>query len=215
MDTSNGRSCISYKILKRLKLMLQSLQLVDTCRFSHPEGRDFTHFSVPHARYSRLDYLFVSQRDITKVTGAHIGIQTFSDHSPVSLSVDLVNPSRCSPTWRLNASLLTDPTTLPSLTDCLTEFFKLNAVPGADPLSVWEAHKCSVRGVLINMGAWRKRERKALTLKLTTQINSLETLHKQSLSIESATQLLEARREFQQLLDSSAKRMLLFKERLY
>lgn len=51
-DTSNGKTCISYKLLKKIKSLLQSLQLIDTWRVLNPDGRDFTHFSVPHSRYA-------------------------------------------------------------------------------------------------------------------------------------------------------------------
>lgn len=87
-NTSNEKTCITYKILKRIKSLLQSLQLIDTWRFLNSDGRDFTHFSTPHSRYARLYYLFVSQRDLTRVTGAHVGIQTISDHAPISLTLN-------------------------------------------------------------------------------------------------------------------------------
>lgn len=77
VDTSNGKTCIVYKILKRLKAMLQSLQLIDTWRFNHPDGRDFTFFAPPHNRHSHIDYLFISQQDLAQVTETHIGIQSF------------------------------------------------------------------------------------------------------------------------------------------
>ena len=198
-------------MLKRLKLLLQSLHLFDSWRFLNPEGRNFTHFSVPHSRNARLDYLFVSQRDLEKLDRAHIGTQTFSDHAPISMSMRLADCPQKRPSWRLNASLLTDPNTLPVVTDGLKEFFRLNATEGSDPLTVWEAHKCSIRGILISLGAKKKREREAALQQLVTKITALEALHKQSLSVSLATSLLEARRDLQQLLDSTAKRMLFFK----
>lgn len=47
VDTSSGKTCITYRVLKKLKTLLQSLQLVDSWRFLHPEGRDFTFFPHP------------------------------------------------------------------------------------------------------------------------------------------------------------------------
>lgn len=77
---------------------------------------------------------------------------------------------------------------------------------------VWEAHKGTIRGVLIAMGSRRKKEKEANIKKLTTQINRLERLHKQSLSTDSAIKLLDARKELQQILDSRAKHMLFFQK---
>lgn len=215
LDTSNGRTCITYKILKKIKSLLHKLQLVDSWRFLNPDGRDYTHFSIPHNRYARLDCIFVPQRDLSKISAAKIGTQTISDHAPISLTLDLQNSSRRQQTWRLNTSLLSDPTLLPVITNNITDFFKHNNTPGTDPLLVWEAHKCTIRGVLIGMGSRRKKEKDAQIRKLLTQIESLEVLHKQSLSETSAKSLLEARKDLQQILHTKAKRILFFKRRLY
>lgn len=41
-DTFNGKTCISYRVLKKIKTLLHSLLLVDTWRMLNPNGRDFT-----------------------------------------------------------------------------------------------------------------------------------------------------------------------------
>lgn len=89
IDASSGKTCITYRILKKLKLLLNSLQLIDSWCFHHPEGRDFTFYFMPHNRYSRIDYLFISHRDLSMVSEAHVGIQSISDHAPISLAIDL------------------------------------------------------------------------------------------------------------------------------
>lgn len=61
VDTSSGKTCITYKIPKRVKALLHSVQVFDTWRFLHPNEQDFTFHSIPHNRYSRIDYLFISQ----------------------------------------------------------------------------------------------------------------------------------------------------------
>lgn len=64
VDSSTGTSCITYRALKKVKQLLSSLQLVDTWRFLHPEARDFTFHSIPDDRYSRIDHIYISQRDL-------------------------------------------------------------------------------------------------------------------------------------------------------
>lgn len=59
----------------------------------------------------------------------------------------------------------------------------------------------------------RKRQREIEIKRLTDLIHKLETLHKQSLSVKSATKLLEARKDLQHILDNRTKRFLFFKER--
>lgn len=79
----------------------------------------------------------------------------------------------------------------------------------------WEAHKCTIRGELINMGAKRKRDREQDITKLTDKILKLETLHKQSLMTQTATELLETRKMLQQTLDVTTKHFLFFKKKIY
>lgn len=107
VDSSTRKSCITYRALKKFKQLLNSLQLVDTWRFLHPESTDFTFHSIPLNRHSCIDHLYISQRDLQIVTGAHIGIQALSDHRPISLEADLCTSRTGSNTWRLNTSLLT------------------------------------------------------------------------------------------------------------
>lgn len=207
-DTSTGKTYLSYKILKKIKMLLNSLQLIDTWRFLHPEDRDFTFYSPVHSRYSRIDYIFVTQRDLDLISGAHIGIQTLSDHAPISITIELSAPLTKSDTWRLNSSLLTDPIQLPQITALLKEYFKLNTTPGMDPMITWEAHKCSLRGNLIKMGARRKKEKEREIKYLIAKIHLLEKKHKQSLSEQSALELLQTRKTLQQQLEAKSKRFL-------
>lgn len=69
VDTSSGKTCISYQVFKKLKTLLLLLE------FLNPEGRDFSFYSSPHDRYACLEYLFITQRDLPELSGAHIGIQ--------------------------------------------------------------------------------------------------------------------------------------------
>lgn len=78
---------------------------------------------------------------------------------------------------------------------------------------VREAHKCSIRGELIKMGCQRKRHREKELTKLTDKILEVETLHKQSLTTQTATELLETRKTLQQTLDATTKRFLFFKKK--
>lgn len=89
----------------------------------------------------RIDYLFISQVELPAVSGTQIGIQSISDHAPIVLSMDLLNPRPKSSTWRLNSFLLTDPTLLPKIATSLTDYFQLNETPDMDPLMIWEAHE--------------------------------------------------------------------------
>lgn len=61
-DTSTGKTYLTYKILKKIKSLINSLSLIDSWRFLHPEDRDYTFYSIPHNRHARIDFLFISQK---------------------------------------------------------------------------------------------------------------------------------------------------------
>lgn len=84
-NTSTGTTPNAYKILKQIKLLLRSLMLVDPWRLLNPTGKDFTYYSAPHNKYSRIYYFFVTQRDLSLLKEAKIGIHSLSDHAPISI----------------------------------------------------------------------------------------------------------------------------------
>lgn len=208
VDPSTGKSCIIYRAYKRLKHLLNTLQLVDTWQFLHPESRDFTFHSIPHDRYSCIDYLYIYQRDLQMVTEARIGIQSLSDHAPISLVADICTPVTSSNTWRLNTSLLTDTELLPRIRTAISNFFKTNNTPDMDPIMIWKAHKSTIRGELIKMGTQRKKTQEQEIKKLTDKIRQLEATHKQSLATQSAKELLDTRKALQQIFETKTKRLL-------
>lgn len=79
LDTSEGKSPHTYRVLKRIKTALYSLQLMDTWRIFFPKDMDFTFYSNPHDKYTQLDYIFVLQKDRPRLTHAEISIGSFSD----------------------------------------------------------------------------------------------------------------------------------------
>lgn len=78
-------------------------------------------------------------------------------------------------------------------------------------MTIWEVHKCTLRGDLIKMGARHKREKEQEVRRLIEKIHSLETKHKQFLSEQSALELLETRRAIQQIFEARTKRFLFYK----
>lgn len=215
VDSSTGKSCITYRALKIIKQCLNTLQLVDAWRFLHPDTRDFTFHSIPHDRYSRIDHIYISQRDQQTVTEAHIGIQTISDHAPISLGVDLLSTPHRVNTWRLNTSLLSDPDLLPHIREAISDFFIHNNTQDMDPMMIWEAHKCTIRGELIKLGAQRKKKEEKDNQDLSDKIRTLEASHKQSLAVKTAKELLEARKALQDIIHTKTQRSLFFKKRIY
>lgn len=94
------------KLLRMIKKKLHELQLVDVWRIQHPGIKDYTYFSTVHGTYTRLDYILVEHRLLEEVTEAAIEISTFSDHSPVSMRINIHGEPMGRGAWRINEELL-------------------------------------------------------------------------------------------------------------
>lgn len=72
-DSSKGSSHLSYVKLRKVKKLLQDLQLIDSWKAVHAQDRDYTFFSAKHKTYTRIDYVLVSQNIITSLIEASSG----------------------------------------------------------------------------------------------------------------------------------------------
>lgn len=152
-DTSSGTTSVPYRALKNIKRNLTSMALQDTWRLLNPAVKDFTFYSHPLDRYSRIDYLLLSQSDLAYVQAVSIEPMVISDHHPVTLTLRL--PEISEKTY--NPSLLADPLLLEDVQSCLKLYFIENSTPDVAPASIWEAHKCVLRGKLMAIAASVRR----------------------------------------------------------
>lgn len=128
--------------------------------------------------------------------------------------MDLLNSRPKSNAWRLNSTLLTDPTLLPKIATFITDYFQLNETPDMDPLMIWEVHKCTIWGELIKLGSRHKKEQEKEIKRLTEKNFKLESIHKHSLTIQSAWDLLETWKALQQILAAKTKGILFVKKKI-
>uniref|UniRef100_A0A803KBE4 Reverse transcriptase domain-containing protein n=1 Tax=Xenopus tropicalis TaxID=8364 RepID=A0A803KBE4_XENTR len=193
LDTSSGKSNLSYNKLKHIKTQFHSNQLMDSWRTFHPGEKDYSYFSPVHQTYSRIDYLFLSHAALEWVTETKIGIQLLSDHAPIYLKLSLPISERRAWTWRLNESLLRDKDCISDLKSELKFFKEVHAPDTTHPVIKWEALKAVLRGVLIKHGSRHKRAQSQLITDLTQKISKLEQLHKNSLTENTLTELTTTR----------------------
>lgn len=58
MDTSTKEKPIT-STARKFKALLRDVGLIDLWRDFFPKGRDYTHYSYAHSKYSRIDYLCI------------------------------------------------------------------------------------------------------------------------------------------------------------
>lgn len=124
----------------------------------------------------------------------------WSDHAPVTLSVNLTNPSPAPFIWKNTTYLLARPDTRQQITNSSEEFFSLNSSSVLEGFTLWNAHKEFIRGVLIQISSrWKKSQSKALD----DIINSIKILEERLQCNPSSTnhkEILDARLQLRQLL---------------
>lgn len=158
LDTSTGTSSFPFSALCQVKLQLASLTLHDTWRTLNPQEKDYTFFPSPHNRYSRLDYLFIHQADLSYLYDATIENTVLSDHHPITLTLRFPQREMSTKLWRLDASLLAYPGEVETIRQMLSDYFRHNDTPDVSPMNQWEAHKCMVREHLLAIAARKKKE---------------------------------------------------------
>uniref|UniRef100_A0A8C5P9T9 Reverse transcriptase domain-containing protein n=1 Tax=Leptobrachium leishanense TaxID=445787 RepID=A0A8C5P9T9_9ANUR len=215
MDTSRGNSSLAQSVLRQTRLLLHEHRLVDSWRAQHPTGRDYTYYSALHRRYTRLDYIFIPFQHAHLIRNSTIGTTTWTDHSPVIVTLATALYRSKSLHWRLNETLLADAEVLKGLTDTLEHYFEDNVRPDTPSPLVWEAHKAVARGYLITQGARLKRARTSQFEELHARITTLEQTHKAHLLDATYTELMKLKAELHTLLNISALQKIRRTKQLY
>lgn len=137
--------------------MMKELGLVDAWRHLNPNERYFTFMSQVHGSYSRLDYFLLPKKDIYRLKNRMIESITISDHSPITMTMDLgIEP--CINYWRINASLLADVKTREEIRLTLLEYFELNDNGMISPSVLRDAGRATIMGKIISIGS-RSRQK--------------------------------------------------------
>ncbi|CAH2315864.1 Hypothetical predicted protein, partial [Pelobates cultripes] len=110
--------------------------------------------------------------------------------------------------WRLNESLLQDPAAKEEISQALTSYFTENETEGMSSVSVWEAHKSVIRGILIGLATRKRKEATSAMADVYDTIKRLELQHKRSQLTEKYGELMEARCTLNTLLTKRYQRSL-------
>lgn len=215
VDISSGATTLSYQALRQFKLQLQNLSLHDTWRTMFPKGKDYTFYSPPHQKYSRIDIFFLTQTELSLVTRASIESMFLSDHHPIMVTVTFPESTHTTKSWRLNPSLVKDPVTLQQIRSRIQLYFTKNPAQDITPITVWEAHKCVIRGELVSLATKAKNTQQEQIKSLIDKIKRLEIFHKQSASKAALQDLTHMRITLLDELGENARRRYILREKVF
>ncbi|CAI9543512.1 unnamed protein product [Staurois parvus] len=164
-----------------MRSLLWMAGLADVWRELHPTERDFTFYSNPHDSFcSRIDHIFMHAQQLPLVRRITIPSSPWSDHDPLVLLLALFGLERRPFHWRINDSLLTTLTTYQQIEFFLRTYFTENSGSVSSAVPLWEAHKATVRGHVIQLAAVRKREWEHRLLELHSLLASADARWKSS-----------------------------------
>lgn len=123
-------------------------------------------------------FFWLKHSNIPLVSKADIGHIALSGNALILLELLIHKSQPKTPTWRINEALLKDPTIAVDVLQELSTFFTNNVDSVGNPLSVWSAHKCFVRGILIKHGYLAKQKWVKTLSNLLAQLHVLENKHK-------------------------------------
>lgn len=96
----------------------------------------------------------------------------------VILSIQRPMGHKPCPCWRLNESILSDPTRTKEIETRICKYFSTNDMPDTSPSCLWAAHKAVNRGHLIQIASQINKAKKADIEKLNKDYTALIKKHK-------------------------------------
>lgn len=178
LDTTNSRRSKT-PLSSLVCTSLSELGMFDVWRELHPIERDYTHFSVPHSVYSRIDYFFMNTIDRHRIEDCTIGVSDFSDHSIMYLNVNL-NMRKKNSLWSLNVGMLNNQKTKEEIRKEIINCVEENKNSPVDCTILWDTVKAVMRGRLISRMSYQKKMKEKKYKVLVSELRTLEQQHKNS-----------------------------------
>ena len=175
LDKKNGRTDTHKLCRTHLNALTKTYNVIDIWRSKHPTLKQYTwHSTNKPPVFCRLDYFLLSDNLVNSVSSCEHRISYKSDHSIVELNIDVFNFQRGPGYFKLNNSSLLDNQYQESIRKSITEITTINK--DANPNTLWELIKGSIRNETIKYGSMKKKERDRIEQQLTNYIENLNKI---------------------------------------
>ncbi len=121
LDKKGGKPVTHFKAREVLQTYMNDTDLEDIWRLQHPTDRIYTWKRNKPPIFCRLDMILVSDDIIGNTVKTNISPGYKSDHSVVSIELDLASQPRGKGFWKLNTNLLTDMDYIEKMNCCIDE----------------------------------------------------------------------------------------------
>ena len=194
--------------VQTLNNLMKSKKVVDVWRLQHPSDRDYSFYSHVHRSYTRIDYFLVDSRLISNIDHTKYHSIIISDHSPITLKLQLSLP-RQAYSWRFNPFLLTDQAFKEYITLHISQFLEINDNGEVNDSILWETLKVYIRGQIIAYEATLKRSRRGRLDVIERELLAAEQAYKTSLLQTDYNNILKLKYEYNSILGEQVGKTLL------
>ena len=171
-DKNGGRHYSHPNAVKIVKKYMDEFELKDIWRHQHPTKSGFTWRRRRPLVQCRLDFFLISFGLVNLIEKCDILPSLNSDHSMITCKIVLNNSERGPGYWKLNTSLLMDTEYKIMVKQTIDTTLEDNK--GANPNTMWDIIKTSIRGATINFASNKKRIRSKNKHILEAHITKLE-----------------------------------------
>ncbi len=120
-------------LISKVNSYIEEMGIIDVWRELYPSIRDFTHNSVSHTVYAKIDNFFMFNADRFKIRDCDILTRDFSDRSPISISLLLAGKKR-NPLWKLNSHIFNDPAIVSKIKEDIKEYLEIKNAGEVPPV---------------------------------------------------------------------------------
>ena len=159
-DKKGGQAQTHSNSLQIIQTWMEETDLVDFWRLKNPNDFKFTwkRINPKPGIFCRLDYFLVSFGLIDKIMECSITPGYKTDHSAITLSLDVNDNKRGPGFWKLNTSYLNDPDYVQLIKNTIIQTVRDNE--GANAKLLWDTMKCKIRGASIKFSSDKKKSKK-------------------------------------------------------
>ena len=152
---------------------MESFDLADVWRVRNPTLRQYTwHSSSKPVIFSRLDYFLISHSFLNQISSCKIKPGFMSDHSMISMVLNLNKIERGKGYFKINNSLILQPEYQEKIRNTINETAEINK--NANPNTLWEIIKGSIRNESIKYASYKKKEQNKKETQLIEEINIIK-----------------------------------------
>ena len=204
LDTRGYKHCNNPKSRESLIQLMESLEMYDVWRERNEDNKKFTWFNKK--QMARLDYFLITSDWMTRVLQTRISPGYRTDHSLITLKLNIGNMSRGRGFWKFNSSLLQDKDYVDIVKNVIKETVEKYSINvnssnnncnfDVDDQTFFEMLKLEIRGKTISYGAYKKRQNEAQELNLEREIEILhENICENNVDIAGCLDQLEEKKQ--------------------